>query len=504
MSPSTKPTSTTNIENLPLEMINELFKYLPLKDLAVCSMVNKCWNSIYSNFKVCKLFVDDDRYLEPLKWFDLNRTVREAEQLNDLEKFGRLVEKPLLSNLKYLALCDLLKFDLNKLNRFQQLVHLEVNSLYNLKTLHLNLPKLKVLAFHNFNWDCSLLIDCPLLSTLCYIGEDANLLEVKHPETIHKLETGMIGAKLIPFKNVECLITWKLEAIDKATLLSLPKLRELQFNNYIKCVFVEGPAYGTVDRVKRMLNEFMNEAKKLRDSDFRFSFSGFQLTNMDQIDFGMQVDEETGIGFVTDEHLYMKNYHLVEPGALQFIRSVDYTLLLSGVTGEFPRCFPQKFTGIHWVEATGQVQDSDHFLWFLKSLRLLRSLVLERTGLGQEFYDQLPASIHLLARLQLRDGHCENELNFDFIDQLSLSDLVILPSLSFESLPTLVRWLGRLERGYFSVRLKDDVFDILKHELKEWRIESYNEELFKSKNPDEIAGFFKALQDKQARSPESN
>ena len=58
-------------------------------------------------------------------------------------------------------------------------------------------------------------------------SQDANLLQVNQPETIRKLETNMVGAKLAPFKNVECLVTRQFEAIRKATLQSLPKLKEL-------------------------------------------------------------------------------------------------------------------------------------------------------------------------------------------------------------------------------------------------------------------------------------
>ena len=502
MSSSTKP--TTGIEDLPSEMISELFNYLPPKNLVASSMVNKRWNSIYAAFKVHKLFVDED--LKIKKWYDTNQTVEEKCFCRPA-MFRLLVEKPLLSNLKRLAIYKYnFEFDFDELNRFSQLVHLEIDihTPYSQKKLHLNLPKLKVLVFIGWNEDYSISIDCPQLSTLVYQGEkkDANWLDLKHPETIRKLETCMTGPKLVPFKNVECMVTRGLRVISKTILQSLPALKELCYNQDISGMF-EIESYhgaGTVHRVKRTLSEFLDEAKKLKGSDFRFTFAGLQLTNVNvnQIDFGVQYDETNGEEYVHTEYVYMKYYHLIEPGTLHFVNWINYTSLLRYVTGEFPRCFSQKFTDVHSVHA-GQVQDVDHFLWFLKSLKSLRRLFLLKTGLGQEFYDQLPVSAHSLTKLELRDEHCEN---FDFVDQLSrLSDLIIEPTFSLESLPLLIKWLGRFEKGSFNVRLINKcVFNIRKCNFPEWTVSfEYRHVLLKSENPDEIANLFKALQEKQER-----
>ena len=86
--------------------------------------------------------------------------------------------------------------------------------------------------------------------------------------------------KLVPFKNVECLIVHRYRAISQTTLLSLPRLREVHFKEKIESVVANETrrGLGTVDRVKRKLSEFLDEAEKLRGCDFQFTFSGFQLT----------------------------------------------------------------------------------------------------------------------------------------------------------------------------------------------------------------------------------
>ena len=292
-------------------MISELFKHLPPKDLVVCSLVNKLWHSIYATFKLHSLVVTDYHPDHDLKWYDSNQLVQQAERCLPA-MFYRLVGKPLLSHLKHLTIyVDEPKFDLNKLNRFRQLVYLEFYSFpLNQKRIHLNLPKLKVLRFHSWSDRRSLLIDCPELRTLTY-PEDykyyPNLLEVKRPETIRRLETDMFGTQLARFKGVECLVIREFKSISKATLLSAPKLKELRYNRCIKGFFFryDYDEDITVDQLKRTLSEFVDEAKRLRGSDFRFTFSGFELTNVDveQIDFGVQVDEETGREYVRNEYV---------------------------------------------------------------------------------------------------------------------------------------------------------------------------------------------------------
>ena len=491
------PTTSTTIEDLPLEMIRELFEYLPLKDLAACSMVNKRWHSIYATFKLHRLAVtgyDPYRYL--VKWRGTNQPILEEEQCL-WSMFNHLVEKPLLSNLKHLVLFGYeIRFDLNKLNRFRQLVHLEVYISSSSRKMHLNLPKLRVLKFNEPEFTCAVSLDCPELSALCYHTVDDPNLHVKHPETIRKLETEMVDLDLAPFKNVECLVPWELEVISKATLLLLPKLKELRYDMSIEGLVEHRLSYvSTVDELKQTFGEFMEEVKKLRGRDFRFTFAGFELTNVDveQIDFGVKVNE-SGRERVSNEYVYMKNYHLIEPGALHFVKRVNYSLLLSHVTGEFPRCFSQKFTGIEEVQVTDRIEDADHFLWFLKSQRFLRSLDLSDAKLSQELYDQLPAVVPSLRSLFFRNGHSENEmqLNFDFVTQFShLSDLEIYP-ISLSSATSLVRWLGGLEEVSIQVQSGGDLWIKKESYLPVWKVQEKQftlASLFRTENPGEIANF---------------
>ena len=214
-------------------MINELFKYLHPKDLVACSLVNKRWHLVYSKFKLTSMVAVFSPDSSPSNWYGTDIKIEDKEMCHP-DFFCNIAEQPIVSNLRYLALFAIfsLRMNLNKLNQFSQLLHLEFDSYgrwLNREKLHLNLPQLKVLAFHRNNENCPVSVDCPKLELLLYRGEPANsnLLEVKHPETIRKLETDMLGEKLTPFMNVECLVTRRLQVISRTTLLSLPKLNEL-------------------------------------------------------------------------------------------------------------------------------------------------------------------------------------------------------------------------------------------------------------------------------------
>ena len=449
------PARMSSIEDLPPEMICKLFKLLNAKDLVICSMVNKFWRSIYSNFKLDGLFVTtgnlNREFADNLgKWSYLDQPI-EDQELCEFKVFRHLIDRPLLSNLKRLYLAgkwsDLKGDKLNGLltgsNQLLQL-ELRISFSYHRGELHLKLPKLKVLAFHWINQYCSLSVDCPELNVLLYQEyAGANLLTVKHPETIRKLETNMFGTKLARF-NVEYLINrdftdLNLPTINRSTLVSLPKLKKLDHNERLSCL--PQNMRSSPDLLKSRLREFLNDAKELKGKDFQFRFAGFQVTKamLDQIDFKPRQ-------FYHDECVYLKNYGHIDPDAvLNFLRRVDYIHLMNSVIGELPTCFFKKFPAIREVQIADKIEDPNHFLYFLKSLRLLRRLNLYNSQLDQKYYDQLPTSARSLSTFFWKGEKKQQLLNFGFIAQFPfLVHLSIKGNLCIESVASLVGSLGKL------------------------------------------------------------
>ena len=417
--------STTTIENLPPEMISELFRLLHPKDLAACSLVNKRWNWIYSNFKLHRLVAIDHPHDRPNEWYETGNKIEEKEMCHP-DQFYRLAEKPIVSNLRYLALFESWNgFELTKLNRFSQLVHLEIhtgflNISYTIQ-VNLNLPELKVLVIHRFNRRYPLLLNCPQLGLLVYRGEpaDSNLLEVMHPETIRKLETDMLDEKLSPFINVECLATRDLRLINRTTLLLLPKLKELHFKlDWTPFAELNDPSEFL--QSKEQLKQFLDDVNSLRTpGSFRFRFAAFELNKakLEQIDFNVQIGRSFEYAWAWEYlEFYMKNYDLID-GSVDFHHPVNHTLLMRQVDGKLPSDFFEKITKIQKI-VTFDTVDIDQFLSFLKSLRSLRMLYLIRPKLGQEFYDQLPALAQSLDHLELFEHNDEIRLNFEFLLRL--------------------------------------------------------------------------------------
>lgn len=472
---------STTIDNLPPEMLCAVFEHLDLEDLVTCSAVNKFWHSVYSSsFKINRLVVTHllDNFHD--EWHS-EQAVR-SETLCCPEKFPHLAALPLLSNLQHLKLNSRsLDFELDKLNEFSQLVTLLFD--FELRDdINLNLPKLEVLKF-GFNYFNHFSVDCPKLRVLIYEeGAQSDRLDLKHPETVRRLETNMVGSKLDRFQNVECLVSSSFDAISKSTLQSLPKLNELHYGS----VFT---SQSQIEERDAVLRKFLNDLKTLRASDFKFIFAGFLLTSseaLDEIDFGDQ----------TIEWIYARNHQLVE-GNLEFLNYVNYNRFMRSVILEIPITFFKKLTGVRTLVIEDPVQDANHFLEFLNSLRSLKELRIKKnSGLDQVFFDLLPTSVRRLTELSIEEDY---ELNYNFLSLIpSLTDMGT-SELSFKSLTSLIRSYGELRSCILSFNFKGRRFSI--HRNKKDFILNNTTYIFaawilKTDDPDVILKYFDELPDK--------
>ena len=484
-SPAT-PHQSSTIDDLPVEMICELFKRLHPKDLIVCSMVSKRWHSIYSHFKLDRLVVMDNLHLYLSNKCFPDRRV-ENQELCDQKLFGRLMGNTLLSNVKCLAVCGFsFEYDLNRLNQFRHLLHLEINLSLVKINVSLTFSYLKFLAFHQFSKCCLLSIDCPQLSTLICRGDYGGLLRMKHPKTIRHLEIGhLLDAEL--FEGVECLVTNELKVITGETVKRLPKLKEMRYDRSVDSAL---DWYGFPEQIRRTIREFLVDARSLRGADFKFRFCGLQLAaTLAEIDLNVRTGES-----LCNESVYANNYYLIEPAAtMDFLDTVDYNRLMRCAS---EKSLAEKFPSISWVQVNGAVQDASHLLKFLKSLQFLSRLHLVSPRLSQTFYIELPSSASSLIDLYL----CEHQdrvlcMSFEFVSQLPrLSRLQIGDDLSLESTISLVRSFGQTAEGSLSFGLQGKRFAILKSKIFQVKkLFGDGRTLLWTEDPDKMIHFFERL-----------
>lgn len=505
--------SSSTIDDLPAEMVCELFKHLDPKSLIACSLVNKLWYALYARIRLDRLVVIKDLDKCPFKW---RYSLREKKRIEERElcgptMFARLIDRPMLCELKYLALMDPIQIDPNQLKAFSQLVYLEIAiqsptsmERYNFQrgrpnpvrgNLNFNLSNLKVLAFSQCNASWAISIDCPQLSVLAYkeLG-NPNLLAVKRPDTIRKLYTSMGGSKLARFQNVECLITERVKLISTQTIRSLPRLQELRYNATFEKAY---GAYGrSLSQLKSLWRALLDQATALRRYEFKLVYAGLHLseTTMDEVEVREQTKFDTEV--VPNEYFYMMNYPLID-GSLEFVDRLDYSLLV-GVSKEIPADFSETFSDVRLVVVNGAVQDPNHLLAFLNSLRRsLRNLHMDLPRLSQEFYDQLPPLANSLVKLVLKESK-EIQLSFDFINEIpNLSSLFVEQPLLPESFTSVVRCFSRLVEGSFGFVLKNKWFFIRKEAgSKKWALfeGNYGQNVFVTESSEEMLRYFDELQ----------
>ena len=478
------PNPLVKMDKLPAEIYCVIFKHLNLKDLVNCKMVCKDWNSIIlSLVKVSRLVIDYEDNCKR-KWYFTNKLINNDLELCNPNLFLIQFNKSNLSNLKHLYIDhELPNFDLNKLNLFSKLIHLEID--YDFKkdiNLTLNLPGLIILKILNVKESYLKLIDCTKLKVFCfdnhsYNYNNFNCLEIKHPSTIIHLETDLYGEELAIFKNVEHLETFYFKLIEESTLINLRSLKSFSFNETIEnCCFDLNENNDEIfNAIKNILKRFMKQKSSLKMHNLKVYFTGVQITdNVDEINFDsiqQYIDTDLEMNY---EQFYMNNYRRLAD-TLPFIYEVNYTNLMN-VTNEIPNGYFSKFNYLKNVKSENVVNQA-HFLQFLKNLPNLECLNLKYANLNQHFYNSLCAFCSLTSFI-LEEKE-ELQLNYEFLSEFKiLENLDIDQELSLQSLKSLLKSVLKLKhinshlyfrfrKIEFRIKKKTDfIYDLFKPDHK--------------------------------------
>lgn len=440
------------INDLPSNLLIEIFKYLSLIDRVKLRPICKLWNELLPKVKTERLSVDPFLYYKE-RWYHSNRPCRESE-LCDPDLFVVQFKKSALMGLKYLKLNyrltndhnKLKDFDLSQLNAFTQLIQLDIDY-YQAADLQLNLSNLQIFALR-WHKNCRLYLNTPKLEALRYNEPaDSDLLSVERPESIRVLDTAMFGAKLARFPNLERLryMHYDPRSIDSATLLALDQLKEVYYD--FRITHFE---HGSFDKMKKALQEFMRQKRALGRTVLKVYFVGLQLIadDLSDIEFGLETRKKGS--FMPIEKLYMRHYDRLQD-EMRFVWQVNYSRLFASVD-VLPTDYFTRFFNLSRVSASCPLNEA-HFLDFLRKIYRLEWLKVYDCDLSQEFFNTLP-EFKSLTRLVMiktetrkdREGY-EINLNFAFVGQFhEMRVLTIHEDLSLLSLQSFLPALQNLKR----------------------------------------------------------
>lgn len=416
---------------------------------------------ISSQLKVTRLVVESDDCKKD-RWWHVSRPVDEYLEICRPPLFVHQLHCPILTQLKHFRINvskDLAGFDFNNVNAFTQLVHLEVThpirplsagidwKLPQLQTLKFLFPALSVKERSKF----PISIECPKLKALsCDITQN-DWFEVKSPETITTFRGYLYGPPLAKFRNTEIYqCRTELRHVNGALVQQLPVLKRLEIEGELSShrFQLNIDVGGGLDNMRWFLKRLLNDRRQVARPDLRLFFAGVEIVDeafVDRLDLRM-VRHSEYCGLLLNEYLYFGDYpadskpNLQEE--LQFVEQVNYDLLVS-LADEISEDYFRRFWNIRILCAKGEIQDPDHFAFFIERLEDLLYLNMSNPALNQSWYDRLP-TICSLKSFKLREKD-EIELNFDFlglfeppVQHLNINrDLALR---SARSLPNLIKW----------------------------------------------------------------
>ncbi|XP_037052507.1 uncharacterized protein LOC119086038 [Bradysia coprophila] len=383
----------STLNDLPVELLSQIFKHLPLTDLDNCRLVCRqfmliCdaipitdlifWNisSSYGSRKDYWQFTNEQFSYSNLIDFHYEKktghrwTFRLAK-LKQLYYHGG-VENPCFWN---------------RLNDLHQLVHLrlEMNEFYfnALRIIQLNLPNLERLEIgEGYSEQCELHLNTPKLSMLTCSEFEA--IRIADPTTIEHLELVRYTETADQLVNLKYLkVNWK--TIRHRKIWSIfGELQTLVCNSFDD----DGPDDfdASMEAIRNLL--------LIKKPHQKIYFQSVELVYRSTI----------------NEYEASKNilaFQISNYGSLCANIShhgpLDYNELMRLTNGNLPVDFFQKYFNVRSVKVVGEVNKPEHLLWFLKRFEYLNRLEIDSSSVSQEVYNQLH-SIGQLTRIIVKNN----------------------------------------------------------------------------------------------------
>lgn len=413
----TSKSRVKKLDQLPVELIELIFSFLPLKCLMVCEKTCRKFFIIIDNLKNRNLFIKvKDTGTSDLR-LELYRGLAKKEpQFFDQRLLGiscivdpssclELNDK--LMKIKQLFVnCNCSKrFEIEFLNQFWRLEFLNVglldlNANQTLILKHLRILKMSSPHPEPYNAK-KLTIISPRLLKVCLIQiEIDSNLEFVYPESIKYLETYEVCLKdkKLPFSNLEHLICrqFNLNGLEK-TASKLRKLKELDIGI-------------TYQIEKESLN---NLGYNLDSNRIKIRVNGidFKILSNHYNDNKPNLKNRLDPAYLD---LYFKDYSNSAKSLCHhyvFYNHIDQFISKNNLN--LPDSFATKFQNLRKIVVFSAIKKKKQFYSFLIELPNLIELRLDRTGLSNKFYKKrLTTYCPFIKVLEINEDH---SLNFEFL-----------------------------------------------------------------------------------------
>ena len=458
------------LDQLPIEVHHLIFGYLELIEVLTCGLVSKKFNKTVKAFRVKELSFYSSDLMRRSFWF-LNRkpiypvnsvSNRKVTVLN-----STAIDLQFLKCLRLFGIVESDEFSLESLNRFENLIVLELRFDVNDWSKGDKIKKLKLKSlkhlYINFGFQIFIEFDSPKLKSVALsykpnsheIDQPLETTKFASPSTVKNLFTFGLSLNQMPmnFSSLEHLQCDVLVELDRL-LRAFPDLKMLEID-------LENRNFS--ENYMEYLNLIIKQRDQLRPS-LKIGFQNIKLS-------GDRAIESYGFDKESDLSLTIKHSSIMHECSLE---KLDYQELLSLTKGGYPIGFLKlnPFHKIHTVLVNNEIDNANSLLDLLLNCINLIYLKLQNSSLDMEFFEQLPAFTSLL-NLEIEAGYQNLQLDFRFL--LKMTNLVSLETDQNMEVDLLRVLMQRLKFvGWLFFRINDQKFSIVKFEKDRYDLKSYD------------------------------
>lgn len=239
---------------LPVEVLVKIWQFSSPTDVSRWAQVNKLWYASYQLlFNIKRLNIAESSPNYGRLCFDMNEETHVEPWLVAPQTFAQQFDRAQFKNLQVLVIrCNYLPIDLNQLNRFQCLTHLEITAETRFgreEPTELHLLKLRRFSFYRTDESKLTLIADNLRDLQLVETNNPDTTVISHPESIEVLSTDMEAQQLSAFPNVKVLSILNEFDIHPTILGFLPNLRKVYFDDFDHVTEEEDEGEELVDRL---------------------------------------------------------------------------------------------------------------------------------------------------------------------------------------------------------------------------------------------------------------